>query len=133
MTAAQPTTESDVAPTLGEPTAELVGATEQTWTRLCDVREQIKELKKLEDELAAALRTTLGRGQFTPSTGGPTLCISPTRRFDANLAEQILPENYLSQVQRTVVDTKLAKEKLPDELYIMCQAESKNDTVRALT
>lgn len=112
--------------------AMLDEAAEQTWMKLCAVREQKRQIDALEKELCGQLRAALGRGKFTPPGGGPILSIGPTRKFDPTRAEQILPAPQLSLVQRLVVDAKLAKEKLPPELYAICQVESNNDTVRAL-
>lgn len=113
------------------PSTTLSTAVEQTWAKLRAVRDQIRDLKAQEADLASALRTELGRGEFVPSDGGPTLAIYATKRFDPELAAMILPKARLPEVQRVVVDGALVKEKLP-ELYPMCQVEKDKDTVKAL-
>jgi len=115
----------------------LSTAAEQTWAKLRDVRARKRDLETLDKELSAQLRGELGRGEFRPSDGGPALQIYGTRRFDSDLAARLLPADLLTEVQKTVVDAKLLKDKLaekglPEALYAMCQTESDKDTVREL-
>lgn len=117
-----------------DPLKPLSTAAEQTWVKLCHIRARKRELESEEKDLCAQLRSELGRGEFAPSEG-PTLTIFPTRRFDSDLAARILPADLLAEVQKTVIDAKLLREKLaekglPAELYDMCQTEGDKDTVR---
>jgi hypothetical protein len=135
MTMTEPSLDTEPPDT--RPLKPLSTAAEQTWAKLRDVRARKKDLDDQEKELSAQLRTELGRGEFVPSDGGPPLTIFPTRRFDAEQAARILPAHILAKVQRITVDAKalkeeLKKEKLPAELYSMCQVDGDKDTVREL-
>lgn len=54
---------------------------------------------------------------------GVAVSVTPTRRFDAAKAEQIIPPNLLEQVQSLVIDSKKAKAVLPPAAYEACQSE----------
>lgn len=100
-----------------------------TVAKLRAVLEQIRQLEADADIYKAQLRDALGAGAYTVG-GKPALSITPTRRFDAAHAEQILPPQWLDAVRRPVVDAKLAKELLPPALFAACQVESAKPTVK---
>lgn len=100
-----------------------------TVAKLAAVLEQIHQLQADAETYKAQLRDTLGSGAYTIN-GQPAVSITPTRRFDAAHAEQVLPAQWLDTVRRTVVDAKVAKELLPPALFSACQVESGKPTVK---
>lgn len=96
--------------------------------RLADILDRIRAL---EDEAAickAWLARALGEGSHR---FGPVTCsISHQRRFSTAQAAHVLPADWLTQVMRPAIDTKVAKDVLPPELYRACQTQLPNPTVR---
>lgn len=100
-----------------------------TVAKLAAVLEQIRQLQADAETYKTQLRDVLSAGAYTVN-GQPALSITPTRRFDPAHAEQVLPPQWLTAVQRPVVDGKLAKELLPPALFAACQIESGKPAVK---
>lgn len=109
---------------------ELDPAALVTWARLRDLQAKLADLKVEEETLKGQLREHLGTGTFLVG-GRPMFTISPTNRFDAAYAETVLTPEELAQVQRTVIDTDLAKKVLGEARYKELQRPVGKPTVRA--
>lgn len=75
------------------------------------------------ERIKLQLRASLDLGTHTAPTGVKVI-VSPNRRFDPKLAEQVIPLELLSLVQSTGVDSKKAKAELPPKLYEACMKEA---------
>jgi hypothetical protein len=108
---------------------ELDTTTAATVAKLVAVRRQIRDLTTEADTLTGQLRDNLQAGSYTIN-GEPAVSVTPTRRFNASLAAEVLPPALLALIQSTTVDAKLAREKLPPALYEACQVDTGKPTVR---
>lgn len=73
------------------------------------------------DEIKARLRER-GLGKYD-GPNGIVVNVTANRRFSADKAAEVLPDELISMVQTTSVDAKLAKAKLPPDTYDMCKIE----------
>lgn len=104
-------------------TDTLDQTTAGTVRRLHVLAAQIAELTIEADGLKAQLRQQLSAGTYDLD-GVPAVRISPQRRFDPALAEQVLPGNLLELCIVRRVDGATAKRVLPPAAYQSCQSES---------
>lgn len=89
------------------------------------------ERRALVDELdrvKARMRDELGPGRFR--CDDVTVSIAPVRRFDPELAMQVIPRELRPLVLREVVDARAAREALPPQLYARCQRDGDTLSVR---
>ena len=96
--------------------------------RITELTEQASvieaEIKRQREIIVRALG--LGRHFIC----GMNVSISRQRRFNATKAWNVLPEEWRDKVTKPIVDRVLAMQKLPPELYLACQTESDDYTVR---
>lgn len=55
---------------------------------------------------------------------GIAVSIATNRRFNPDLAEQVVPPTLLEQIKTTVIDAKKAKAVLPPAAYEACMSEA---------
>lgn len=96
--------------------------------RLKYVTQKIKDYKEDAEDCKATLRE-LGAGQYVYQ-GSPVLNVTPTRRFSAGKAKEILPPEVYAKIVVEMVDLDKAKAVLPEALYQLCQEDSGKATVK---
>lgn len=74
------------------------------------------------DAIKARLRDTLDLGSY-PGPGDVTVTLTPNRRFSADRAAELLPDDLLDACRVTTVDAKQAKAVLPPAAYDACMTE----------
>lgn len=80
------------------------------------------DLEQRERDIKASIRA-LVPGPDTYQAGDVALTVSANRRFDAGLAERILPTELLDLCRVSKVDAAAAREVLPPAVYAQCMAE----------
>lgn len=86
--------------------------------RFLELDERRKDIEAEQAIIKARIRA-LGVGHYDAPCGvGVT--VSPNRRFDPGLAEQVIPDELLTLCRVTVVDSKAAKRALPPAVYEQC-------------
>ena len=96
--------------------------------KIVQLNEQIAILESQVRDDKAFLAQRLGAGQHI--VGNCRVGVTRAKRFSASHALDVLPDIWLSQVTKTMVDRELAKSTLPPALYELCQLESADYTVR---
>jgi len=105
-----------------EAVAELAMALSKAATARSRAEEQIVAIK-------AELRELLGDeftdgGQIKTRNGTIAACIRRTgRRFDPIKAGSILPDGVIQQISTMQIDSKVAKVKLPADVYSKCMSD----------
>lgn len=95
---------------------------DKTVARYLELDARRNEIVAEQDQIKIALRTQLEPGRHdTPS--GQKVTISPNRRFNADLAQSVIPAELLPLVMTETIDSKKAKAVLPPALYNQCSAE----------
>jgi hypothetical protein len=96
--------------------------------RLAYLQETATALDIEARECKAYLAEALGRGRHV--AGAAKVSVDRQRRFSAERAALVLPPDWLARCTRSVVDTALARNVLPPDLFRACQTESNEWTVR---
>lgn len=94
------------------------------WRELADAADCIAS----EQEGIKARLRTIGTGKHHYATG--TVTVSPQRRFNAKLAEQLLPAETFQQICETRPSATLARKILAPTLVDACMAEQGDPAVR---
>lgn len=86
--------------------------------RFLELDERRKDIEAEQATIKARIRA-LGVGHYDAPCGvGVT--VSPNRRFDPKVAEEVIPDQLLALCRVTVVDSKAAKRALPPAIYEQC-------------
>lgn len=90
-----------------------------------ELDERINELKAKVADLGVEVGTTVNT-----SAGDPAFTVRVTgRRFDPVVAAQVLPQPLIDMVTVPTIDAKVAKAKLPPEMYSQCMTPGKESVV----
>jgi len=90
-----------------------------------EIDERVNELKAKVADLGVEVGTTVNT-----STGDPAFAVRVTgRRFDPVIAAQVLPDALREMVTIPIIDPKVAKAKLPPEMYSQCMTPGKESVV----
>lgn len=108
---------------------ELDATYHELITRLVHINARITELHEEQDSIKHQLANNLKHGDYTIN-GKPAFTLSVGKRFDPNLAAQIIPPQLLPLCQALVIDSTRAKAVLPPTLYEQCQKPNSKPTVR---
>ena len=84
---------------------------------LFEVRAEIKSLEEQEADILTALAFEAKKDRF--ASGPYLVSVTPTVRFNAELAEKVLTKKEFKSIQRPVPQSSLAKALYPDKYAAM--------------
>lgn len=111
-------------------TVELDADTAGVVAQIHRLNAQAEEIDGEVRALKAVLRQRLAVGQAGVVNGQKVVTLSPNRRFDPELARQVVPSDLIPSISSTSIDSKLAKALLPPALYEAAMREVGDPVVR---
>lgn len=91
------------------------------YAELADYKARAEEELEL---IKTRIRATCPVGTTASTPEGVHLSVQPNRRFDKKLAADLLSDDDLSAITEYTISTKLARAKLPPEVYEKCMVAS---------